>query len=132
VVVVLEPAAPRQAPRAPSGLAAARPRLGQPCRIVDRYPVSFATEPGGAWVASFAFAGGTTRGHVTVPGMEANLLAEYDVYAADVRLGSYEPSRAASQRGGLVCVVDPTYHLYCPANGAVGQFCLSWVRKPGG
>lgn len=127
VAVALEPAGPRHVARPAAG---ARPRLGEACQVVDRHPVTFSRDSSGAWVASFALAGGATEGHVPVPAVEASMVADYDAYVADVRLGSYEPA-AGGRRGGLVCALDPTYHFTCPAGGGVDRFCITWVRRSG-
>lgn len=127
VAVALEPAGPRPA-GPPPGPAGEQPRVGQPCQVVDRYPVSFTKDAGGAWIASFAFAGGATHGHLRVPDVDARMIAEHDAYVSDVRLGSYEPP-PGSQRSGLVCRVGPTYHFYCPAKGGVDRFCLTWAGE---
>jgi len=79
-------------------------------------------------MASFVFAGGAARGHVPLHDIDNMVLAELDAYVADVRLGSYEPADAENQRNMLTCRVDATYHFYCLATGAVGRFCLTWVR----
>ena len=124
---VFEPAGARRDP--PTTVPAPpQPRLGGPCRLVERYPVSFAMDVGGAWVGSFAFAGGAARGHVELPSTDSRLIADDDAYVADVRVGTYEPIGDAGERGRLTCRVVPTYHFYCPATGIVDQFCLTWIR----
>ena len=137
VAGVFEPAG---APRSPLSMnlpAAPQARLGEPCWLVGRYPVSFAMDASGTWVGSFAFAGGSAAGHVQVPSTDSHLIADYDAYVADVRLGTYEPADVTNERSRLTCKVVATYHFYCPSSGVVDQFCLTWIshlqarRAPG-
>lgn len=128
VAGVLEPPGAHRAAPSTAAPSAPSPHLGEPCRLVERYPVSFAMDVGGAWVGSFAFAGGAARGHVELPSTDSRLIADDDAYVADVRVGTYEPAGGAGERGRLTCRVVPTYHFYCPATGTVDQFCLTWIR----
>lgn len=107
--------------------ASAHPTLGEPCQLVQAYPVSFVMQPDGTWSASFAFAGGMAIGHLSLPSIDGRRIARSDAYVDDVQLGSYEHVDVGHGRARITCRVDPTYHFYCPATGAVDQPCLTWV-----
>ena len=105
----------------------ANPHLGEPCRKVYRYDVTFVTDTEGGARAVFAFAGGATMGSLPLSAADGGLIAGHDAYVADVRQGSYELSDARS--GQLVCRLNPTFHFYCPATDALDLLCITWVER---
>jgi hypothetical protein len=99
-------------------------RAGEVCRDVHRYAVRVVEDPTGGAVAVFPLMGGSTEVSLPVSAaLAGELLAHPDVHVADVQLGTYEPIGAG---GAVACRLDPTYHLYCPARGALDELCIEW------
>ncbi len=106
----------------------ANPRVGEACADLHYYRVTFVEDAGGIR-ASFAFAGGAGRGSFPLATDQVGMIATADGYVTDVQLGSYEPLTPSRREAVLMCRLNPTYHLYCPATQGLDQFCYTWVRR---
>ena len=116
-----------QPPAGDRNVAGVSPSVGEECRIVHRYPVTFTDDAGGGWRATFAFAGGAARGSLPVSEDDATRIAGRTAYVTDVQLGSYEPAHQTDGHGPLACRLEPTFHFYCPATGVLDRLCYTWV-----
>lgn len=106
----------------------ARPRLGQPCEELHYYRATLVVQAEGAR-AVFALAGGQTEGSLPLTPDQEDMMRSHDAYVADVQLGTFEPSSAGDAGSPLTCRLNPTYHFYCPADGAMDRLCLTWVGR---
>ena len=109
----------------------AQPAASEPCRNTRHYPVEFVVSTNGQLMAVFMLAAGTTSGSIALSPADAQLAATHDAYVTDVQLGSYEPSTLAGSDRTLVCVLNPTFHFYCPVTNQMDQLCLTWVSRLG-
>jgi hypothetical protein len=107
----------------------AAPLLGESCEDLRLYNVTLVETPEG-WAASFAFAGGATRGIVRLHPDQTPMIGSEDAYVADTQLGSYEPTERGGDPKALACRLDPTYHFFCPASGVLDRLCVTWVYRP--
>jgi hypothetical protein len=105
------------------------PHVGDPCRRLHEYPVTFTSTPDGSVQSHFAFAGGALHGSLSVPSADIRMIATHDAFVTDVQLGSYEPAGAADASGGLTCRLNPTYHFFCPSTATLDQICYTWVAR---
>src|SRR5205807_204390 len=61
---------------------------------------------------------------------DASMIGTHDAFVSDTQLGTYELSNQ-NDPNSLQCVLDPTFHFYCPATGVVGPpLCFTWVLHP--
>ena len=107
------------------------PSLGDPCRNIDYYPVTFTNDTAGNAAAQFSFAGGKTGGSFPEGSQyftadDAEKMATYDAYVTDVQVGTYEPSNAADPKSPLTCQLSSTFQFFCPETGQIDQFCFTW------
>jgi hypothetical protein len=117
-----------------SGSVTSRPAHSPPgdhCQSVQYHPVTLAVDAAGHALAQFALAGGRATGSLPLSADDAARLDMDDAFVSDVQLGSYELSNPAGGASPPVCVLDPTYHLYCPATHLVGSLCLTWSARRG-
>jgi hypothetical protein len=108
----------------------AAPSLGDPCRNTFTYNVRFTNDTAGNAQARFAFAGGAAAGSFPLSDANAAMMGTHDAYITDVQLGTYEPSVATDPNSPLTCQINPTFHYFCPATGALDEFCYTWVLHP--
>ena len=92
-----------QPPTGDPNVAGVSPSVGEECRMVHRYPVTFTDDVTGGWRATFAFAGGAARGSLPVSEDDATRIAGHTAYVTDVQLGSYERSTPNGTTSTLVC-----------------------------
>lgn len=96
-----------------------RPYAGGQCDDIHYYLAAVVGS-----TVTFAFAGGVARGTLPLAVDQLRMVGVADPYVVDVELGSYEPGRT-----GLICSLNRTNHFFCPATGAVDQFCITWLRR---
>jgi len=107
------------------------PQLGDPCQNIYNHPVTFTEDSGGNPKAIFAIFGNATAGSLPLSASEAAMMGTHDAFISDTQLGSYELSNPNDPNSPLACVLNPTYHFYCPATGVVGPPpCYTWILHP--
>jgi hypothetical protein len=107
------------------------PQLGDPCQNIYYHPVTFTedTSPSGNPTAIFSILGNATTGRLSVT--DASMIGTHDAFVSDTQLGSYEPSNPNDPNSPLQCVLNPTFHFYCPATGVIGPpLCFTWKEHP--
>ncbi len=105
------------------------PRVGDPCRNTYTHNVRFSEDTGGNPQAIFASFGGVTAGSRPLTALDGAMMGTHDAYVTDVQLGSYELSNP-SDPNSLICVLDPTYHYFCPGTGQLDELCYAWLLHP--
>lgn len=107
------------------------PTLGEECRNYFNHPVVFSEDFGGNPKSYFAFAGGATAGTWPLSDDDARMMGTHDAFVTDVQLGSYELSDPNDSNSKLECVINPTYHFYCPGPPAqLDVLCYRWQVHP--
>jgi hypothetical protein len=107
------------------------PQLGDPCQNIYNHQVQFTEDTSGNPQAVFAIFGDATTGSLPLSDADAAMMGTHDAFISDTQLGSYEPSNPNDPNSPLQCVLDPTYHFYCPATGVVGPPpCYTWKLHP--
>jgi len=105
-----------------------KPKLGDFCQNIYNHPVTFSEDVNGNPKATFAIFGNATTGSRDLSPADAEMMGTHDAFVSDTQLGSYELSNANDPNSALTCVLDPTYHFYCPATGVIGPpLCYTWV-----
>src|SRR5215831_4888026 len=109
----------------------AAPQLGDFCQNIYNHPVTFTEDTGGNPRAIFAIFGNATAGSLPLSDTDAVMMGTHDGFISDTQLGSYELSNPNDPNSPLTCVLNPTYHFYCPATGVIGPPpCYTWVLHP--
>ncbi|TMC04561.1 MAG: hypothetical protein E6J41_24505 [Chloroflexi bacterium] len=107
------------------------PKLGDPCQNIYYHPVTFTedTSPTGDPTGHFSILGNVTTGQLGVD--DASMIGTHDAFVSDTQLGSYELTNPNDPNSPLQCVLNPTFHFFCPATGVVGPpLCFTWVLHP--
>ena len=103
------------------------PQLGDFCQNIYNHPVTFTEDTGGNPKAVFAIFGNATAGSLPLSPTDAAWMGTHDAYISDTQLGTYELSNPNDPNSPLTCVLNPTYHFYCPATGVIGPPpCYTW------
>lgn len=104
----------------------AAPQLGDPCQSIYYHAVTFSedTSATGNPTAHFPVLGGASSGALSVS--DAAMIPGSNAYVADTKLGSYELSDPNNPNSPLQCVLNQTFHWYCPNTGVVDSFCFVW------
>lgn len=104
------------------------PQLGDPCQNIYNHQVTFTEDTNGNPKAIFAIFGNATAGSLPLSDADAAMMGTHDAFISDTQLGTYEPSNPNDSTSPLTCVLNPTYHFYCPATGVVGPPpCYTWL-----
>lgn len=109
----------------------ANPQVGDSCQNIYNHPVTFTEDATGNPKAIFAIFGNATAGSLPLADTDSAMMGTHDAFISDTQLGTYEPSNPNDPNSPPQCVLNPTYHFYCPATGVVGPPpCYSWVLHP--
>src|SRR5215469_7847298 len=109
----------------------ANPQVGDPCQNIYNHPVTFTENASGDPKAIFAIFGNATAGSLPLSDTDAAMMGTHDAFISDTQLGTYEPSNPNDPNSPVQCVLNPTYHFYCPATGVVGPPpCYTWIPHP--
>jgi len=113
------------------------PPIGEPCKNLYYYPVTFGENTAGGTSASFQFAGGTAGGTFDqdktqyFTAADAAMMGTHDAYVTDEQLGTYELANSSDPTSRHICTFDQaTFKFFCPATSTDDQFCFTWVDHP--